>query len=51
MSSFLVSSSHEKLAEENRWFWGGAIVESVKLDCSFEGARLVCGGKTAYHTG
>ena len=29
MVSFLVSSSHETFVEESRWFWGGAIVESV----------------------
>ena len=27
--SFLVSSSHETFVKQNRWFWGGAIVESV----------------------
>ena len=29
MVSILVSSSHKTFVKENRWFWGGAIVESV----------------------
>ena len=28
-ATFLMSSSHETFVEEKRWFWGGAIVESV----------------------
>ena len=28
IASFLVSCSHEKFVEKNRWFRGGAIVES-----------------------
>ena len=32
---FFVSSSHEWFIEENRWFWEGAIVESVLLDTAF----------------
>ena len=27
---FLVSSSHDTFAKEYCWFWGGAIIESVK---------------------
>ena len=32
IASFLVSSSHETFVKENRWFWGGAIVEAVETD-------------------
>ena len=36
--SVLVSSSHETFVQENRWFEGGAIVETVLTDLSCERA-------------